>query len=411
MRKRIVWASIAVAAAAVLLLLVQREVKPETYQNNDKTPDVSGASRMRAPVVKTVRDDGVIPSGLAAAYAPGVVVITNGVLEPDPRHNFDPRPGMEDYEGWERYRKEMRETAKHGEKGKATFHVVDTDGNSVAGADISARFFGDSGARGQTDADGLFTVEGRTLNGASLSYTVNKQGFYQTRATYQLGKRGYRCLENGRWIPWNPTLRVTLKAIRKPIPMHMKRAKIILPAKDMDFEYDFLAGDLVEPYGKGKTADIALRFRFDRPRSPDFADFRQELEVKAVREGDGFLLKKKDEWSELASVAEAPLSGYIPSINPYYDRTATEIFRQFDVTANDYVIFRSRTTSATDGSTVSNYGKIYGNIAYGILENDAKEGVVMFRYYYNPTPNDRSLEFDGKNNLLEPGSSDLSWPK
>jgi hypothetical protein len=98
MRRRIFWASIAVAAAAVLLLLVQREVKPETYQNNDKTPDVSGASRMRAPVVKTVRDDGVIPSGLAAAYAPGVVVITNGVLEPDPRHNFDPRPGMEDYE-------------------------------------------------------------------------------------------------------------------------------------------------------------------------------------------------------------------------------------------------------------------------------------------------------------------------
>ena len=293
MRRRIFWASIAVAAAAVLLLLVQREVKPETYQNNDKTPDVSGASRMRAPVVKTVRDDGVIPSGLAAAYAPGVVVITNGVLEPDPRHNFDPRPGMEDYEGWERYRKERRDVSRFGAKGKATFHVVDTDGNSVAGADISAGFYGGSGGGGQTDADGLFVVEGKTLNGASLLYTIKKQGFYQTRATYQLGKRGYRCIENGRWIPWNPTLRATLKAIRKPIPMYMKRAKIILPAKDMDFEYDFLAGDLVEPYGKGKTADIALRFRFDRPRSPDFADFRQELEVKAVREGDGFLLKKR----------------------------------------------------------------------------------------------------------------------
>ena len=174
---------------------------------------------------------------------------------------------------------------------------------------------------------------------------------------------------------------------------------------------DFSAGDLVEPYGKGKTADIALRFRFERPRSPEFADYTQELEIKAVREGDGFILKKKDEWSELASVAEAPLSDYTPVIDLYYDRTPAEIFRQFDLTEKDYVIFRSRTISAPDGSTVSNYGKIYGNIAYGILENDAKEGSVRFRYYFNPTPNDRSLEFDGKNNLSDPGRTDLSWPK
>jgi hypothetical protein len=350
------------------------------------------------------------PSGLAAAYAPGIVVITNAVLKNDTRNKVS--RSSEEFARYKRERNSVNRGGYGGAETKVTFHVVDTDGVSVPGALVLVslnRPLGTAKNKGLTDDDGLFTADGLLLS--ELIYTVEKEGHYQTRQKFSFEGPGIISLENGRNIPWNPTLRVTLKAIRKPIPMHMKRAKIILPAKDMDFEYDFLAGDLVEPYGKGKTADIALRFRFDRPRSPDFADFRQELEVKAVREGDGFLLKKKDEWSELASVAEAPLSGYIPSINPYYDRTATEIFRQFDVTANDYVIFRSRTTSAPDGSTVSNYGKIYGNIAYGILENDAKEGVVMFRYYYNPTPNDRSLEFDGKNNLLEPGSSDLSWPK
>jgi hypothetical protein len=31
--------------------------------------------------------------------------------------------------------------------------------------------------------------------------------------------------------------------------------------------------------------------------------------------------------------------------------------------------------------------------------------MVSFIYYFNPTPNDRNLEFDGKNNLLKEQSS------
>ena len=410
MRRRVVCASVAIAVFAVFFLLTQHRTRPAVLADDTKASAVSVVQSARNAVVGMPKGHRPAPAGLAAAYAPGIVVITNAVLKNDTRNKVS--RSSEEFARYKRERNSVNRGGYGGAETKVTFHVVDTDGVSVPGALVLVslnRPLGTAKNKGLTDDDGLFTADGLLLS--ELIYTVEKEGHYQTRQKFSFEGPGIISLENGRNIPWNPTLRVTLKAIRKPIPMHMKRAKIILPAKDMDFEYDFLAGDLVEPYGKGKTADIALRFRFDRPRSPDFADFRQELEVKAVREGDGFLLKKKDEWSELASVAEAPLSGYIPSINPYYDRTATEIFRQFDVTANDYVIFRSRTTSAPDGSTVSNYGKIYGNIAYGILENDAKEGVVMFRYYYNPTPNDRSLEFDGKNNLLEPGSSDLSWPK
>jgi len=410
MRRRVVCASVAIAVFAVFFLLTQHRTRPAVLADDTKASAVSVVQSARNAVVGMPKGHRPAPAGLAAAYAPGIVVITNAVLKNDTRNKVS--RSSEEFARYKRERNSVNRGGYGGAETKVTFHVVDTDGVSVPGALVLVslnRPLGTAKNKGLTDDDGLFTADGLLLS--ELIYTVEKEGHYQTRQKFSFEGPGIISLENGRNIPWNPTLRVTLKEIRKPIPMYMKRAKIILPAKDMDFEYDFLAGDLVEPYGKGKTADIALRFRFDRPRSPDFADFRQELEVKAVREGDGFLLKKKDEWSELASVAEAPLSGYIPSINPYYDRTATEIFRQFDVTANDYVIFRSRTTSAPDGSTVSNYGKIYGNIAYGILENDAKEGVVMFRYYYNPTPNDRSLEFDGKNNLLEPGSSDLSWPK
>jgi len=398
------------AACAALLLLTHRKAKSAMPPVEARAPAVSVAQRARNTVVNKPEGCSPAPSGLAAAYAPGIVVITNAVLKNDTRNKVS--RSSEEFARYKRERNSVNRGGYGGAETKVTFHVVDTDGVSVPGALVLVslnRPLGTAKNKGLTDDDGLFTADGLLLS--ELIYTVEKEGHYQTRQKFSFEGPGIISLENGRNIPWNPTLRVTLKEIRKPIPMHTKRAKIILPAKDMDFEYDFLAGDLVEPYGKGKTADIALRFRFDRPRSTDFSDFRQELEVKAIREGDGFLLKKKDEWSELASVAEAPLLGYIPNINLYYDRTSTEIFRKFDVTENDYVIFRSRTSTAPDGSTVSNYGKIYGNIAYGILENDAKEGVVMFRYYFSPTSNDRSLEFDGKNNLFDPAWRDLSWPK
>ncbi|OQC30421.1 MAG: hypothetical protein BWX70_01197 [Verrucomicrobia bacterium ADurb.Bin070] len=317
---------------------------------------------------------------------------------------------MADHEGWERYREERGEASRSGAKGKATFHVVDTDGNSVAGADIAACFFGDSGARGQTDADGLFTVEGRTLNGASLSYTVNKQGFYQTRATYQLGKRGYRCIENGRWIPWNPTLRVTLKEIRKPIPMYVRKAKIVFPGRNEYFRYDLLVGDWVEPHGKGNTADISLMYQASRSRSSEYLDFTKELEIRGANELDGFILVTKDGWSKFGTLYEAPTAGYFPSINLCVDRTPTNIIRRLESSTSDYYVFKSR-TRLVDGVEVSHYGKILGGIDYGSAAADKVGGSATLSYYFNPTPNDRNLEFDGKNNLFKPDWRDYTWPK
>jgi hypothetical protein len=50
--------------------------------------------------------------------------------------------------------------------------------------------------------------------------------------------------------------------------------------------------------------------------------------------------------------------------------------------------FRVRTKVDDRGNIVSaHYGKIYGDF-------------MQFAYYYNPTPNDRNIEFDPKQNLL-----------
>ena len=55
---------------------------------------------------------------------------------------------------------------------------------------------------------------------------------------------------------------------------------------------------------------------------------------------------------------------------------------------NRIYLFRVRTVEDHDGNIVSaRYGKIYGDF-------------MQFSYYLNPTPNDRNIEFDPKQNLL-----------
>jgi hypothetical protein len=51
--------------------------------------------------------------------------------------------------------------------------------------------------------------------------------------------------------------------------------------------------------------------------------------------------------------------------------------------------FWVRTVKDHEGNIVSaHYGKIYGDF-------------MQFTYYLNPTPNDRNIEFDPKQNLLQ----------
>ena len=55
---------------------------------------------------------------------------------------------------------------------------------------------------------------------------------------------------------------------------------------------------------------------------------------------------------------------------------------------NRNYFFRVRTVKNDEGNIVSAYyGKIYGDF-------------MQFSYYLNPTPNDRNIEFDPKQNLI-----------
>jgi hypothetical protein len=173
--------------------------------------------------------------------------------------------------------------------------------------------------------------------------------------------------------------------------MYAKHVRTHVPALDKLVGYDLITGDWVAPYGRGIQADIFFTAHFDKPDSTE-SDFK--LTVSFPKVGDGIQEFSSpsyylhDRGSELLSAEEAPTNAYQPEWVQTDNRKAGEpVKTNRDLYRNYY--FRVRTVLDHDGNVVSaHYGKIYGDF-------------MQFSYYLNPTPNDRNLEFDPKQNLIK----------
>ena len=143
-----------------------------------------------------------------------------------------------------------------------------------------------------------------------------------------------------------------------------------------------MAGDWVAPYGKGVNTDIVFTEEFNKN---SVTDFYYKLTVSFPNAGDGIqefdapalIQNATMGQSDLRSLHEAPADGY---------QSQYEQNRSSNLNRNYY--FRVRTKLDENGKVMSAcYGKIYGDF-------------MQFTYYLNPTPNDRNIEFDPKQNLL-----------
>jgi hypothetical protein len=175
---------------------------------------------------------------------------------------------------------------------------------------------------------------------------------------------------------WNPAVTILIKKVGKPIAMYAKKyvMGLKLPEYNKQIGYDLMIGDWVGPYGKGINSDILF--------TENHADEKSgyTFTIGFPKEGDGlqeFTLPDREIGSGLRSPHEAPVDGY---------QSKHEQTQMPDPNRNYF--FRVRTAKDHEGNIVSaHYGKIYGDF-------------MQFTYYLNPTPNDRNIEFDPKQNLL-----------
>jgi len=311
------------------------------------------------------------------------------------------------YEGEQFSSKQSMEEAKkqdsidlHGADAKLTFSVTDANGRRVPDATVAAFFsiFEKTTKKtGNTDGSGLFVTEGKTAN--RLNYSVKKDGYYDTQATHVFSQRNGFDVVKGKWIPWNPTVKVILKEKRNPIPMYVQRVTIVLPKKDEAFGYDFEKGDWVPPHGKGGQSDLFFMCSFEERGA--LLDYKSELVITAAQKGEGMIVNNTDTESQFLSRHEAQENGYEPQVYFVTDRTPSKILQNIELEKTEYLTFRSRILRDDNGNIISsNYGKIYG-ISYGRVDATSGKVSITLLYYFNPIPNDRNIEYDPNENLFD----------
>lgn len=265
---------------------------------------------------------------------------------------------------------------------------------------------------GRTDPAGVFRFQARDEM-CLERLKAEKAGYFAADVTeiHGLGK-----------APSDLAHRITLPHETAEIPLCYKEVRLRtlegkLPRRTW-VGFDFAIGDVVAPWGRGQVSDLRFRsdgeqvgwtepaetiesFRKDAAHAhlseaefdAMYGSYRGVTQVSCERPGDG-IVRSPAFWSycQLKMPALAPAEGYVAALEIPY--ATLPISSDPDDHIGYYL--RVRTRLAPDGKILSaHYAKIQGAIRCGY-------GAVTFRYYYNPTPDNRRLVMDRKRNLLQP---------
>jgi hypothetical protein len=267
--------------------------------------------------------------------------------------------------------------------------VTEEDGTPIKDATATVIFlgYGNDGKKekaGLTDAKGKFEASGTTSG--RMHVRVEKKGYYETNSGRLSRKEDH-------------DVTYVLRKIKKPIPLYARKVRLDFPVNKEWLGFDFLIGDWVEPHGKGISKDAL--FRCDTIKTGE-RDASGSVEIKFGKE-EGLFIVKDDfsSESELKLPHIAPENGY----KSIFKRTEKSYHNKNFQNDLGY-FFRVKTKETSDKQVTMNYGKILNDIRfsprhYTYQNKPDKFATVSFTYYFNPTPNDRNLEFDPKQNLFK----------
>ena len=311
-----------------------------------------------------------------------------------------------DFMKGDKYSAAVDEARRTGAMGAVSFLVVDDRGVPVQGAAVRGGFW-NNGGKGYdfekaTDESGVIAFESKCTG--DLNFTITKDGHYQTKLRYWFFKARFDCVKDGKWIPWNPTIEITLKRKVAPVAMHVHRGidRLTLPKRDDWMGFDLEHADWVAPYGKGKREDFQVFFHVDMvSESGGFSKFT--LTLRFPKPFDGmYLVEKDNRGSEFQTVYEADTSRVYDNERTFtYERGMDEekkkmVMQDHLLKEDEYLVLRVRSEMDKNGGLIkANYAKLYAPIFA------AKYGFLITSYF-NPEINNPSLEADMSKNLLNP---------
>ncbi|MEM6885527.1 MAG: hypothetical protein AAF571_10875 [Verrucomicrobiota bacterium] len=285
-------------------------------------------------------------------------------------------------------------TASCQEVSEVKVQVVEEDGvTPVRAAEVEVIYLGYSGEstqrkKGLTDSEGIYQTTGAAQ--LRISIIIKKEGYYMVDID-RLNRKE------------NHDVKYILRKIKNPIPLYMRKMLLGIPRNREWLAFDFEVGDWVAPHGNGKKADVL--FRCDTTKTAEMMG-RGTLEIK-FGENEGLKLVSSEYLtsSDMKMPHMAPDSGY----EAHFSRSE-DSYHNKNVQAGVGYFFRTRLEESDGNVIAANYGKLASDIRFDPRESGwhvshknkpKKYATVSFTYYFNPTPNDRNLEFDPKQNLFK----------
>ena len=231
-------------------------------------------------------------------------------------------------------------------------------------------------------------------------------------------------------VTGGPEELLRLDRIENPIPLFVRHARaprndkhvVTWDGTNSILKYDFIMGDWLPPVGNGKYADIAITTHLQvgdvltiwrNVKPVTFYDFITRIDFAG--EGNGLCEDILEDTRSGIKIRNAPVSGYQHTKIIRMGRkkikegpnTFPKYYDEYDKSRS--YCFRIRSKFDDKGNLVEAcYGKVYGDFKIG-AHIEIGLDVVNFLYYLNPTPNDRNLEWDMKNNLC-PNPGNIGQP-
>ncbi len=297
--------------------------------------------------------------------------------------------------------------------------VSDENGEPIEEAKVTGGFYGVTHAgklvSALTDEQGLASVSENTPLPVRL--TAEKENFYKSEI------RRIETSNPSVEAELEPRARsatLTLRAVKDPIALIARQMEYEIPIKDTWVGFDLEISDWVEPYGKGEKEDLLFRYSNEflgyrisdqkleklkkmKAGKPDWTEEKQKyfygswigaVEIKFTGEDEGITFVTKSNGyiaeSQLRMPHEAPTEAYEAEIAWSDVRNG-----QFMPRNADGYFLRLRVVKRGDEIIKANYAKINEEVKFD------PRGKITFSYCYNPTINDRNLEFDPDKNLLQ----------
>jgi hypothetical protein len=287
---------------------------------------------------------------------------------------------------------------------------------------------------GLTDVQGQFTAEDDVVFGLLL--TITKKDYYSIYERDPLKSIARDQYDNLR----QHSMDITMRQIKTPIPLYGKVVSRAIPEQNKPIGYDLEIGDWVKPYGKGVIGDFFVSYSKEMFGYGDGETYESRLQRMLERHKSNPRAKKnyletvnrfhettldytyedairhnagkwkgalqlsfadKDEgiievkeafhsYSELTMPHLAPANGYQKEWNREEDNAKPRI----NSSEIGYFL-RTRIKRNEKGEIVSaNYSKVVTDW------NFDPRGRLEFSYLFNPTANDKNLEFSPKKNLF-----------